>query len=130
MPTNLPPEAKGKWAEVEAARNPKEKLRKMQEFLSAVPQHKGTLKLRGQIKKKMAVIRKDLDDKKRKGTGKGGGGPKLFIEKEGTAQIALLGDTNVGKSCLMSALTNANVIVSTTPFFTREPWPGVMCYMD
>ena len=102
----------------------------MQEFLACVPQHKGTMKLRGQIKKKMAVIRKDLEDKKRKGTGKGSGGPKLFIEKEGTAQIALLGDTNVGKSCLLSALTNANVTVSPTPYCTREPVPGIMNYMD
>jgi len=130
MPTNLPPEALDKWAEVEAAHGPKQKLQKMQEFLACVPQHKGTMKLRGQIKKKMAVIRNDLEDKKRKGTGKSSGGPKLFIEKEGTAQIALLGDTNVGKSCLMSALTNANVTVSPTPYCTREPVPGIMSYMD
>ena len=130
MPTNLPPEALDKWAEVEAAHGPKQKLQKMQEFLTCVPQHKGTMKLRGQIKKKMAVIREDLEDKKRKGTGKGGGGPKLFIEKEGTAQIALLGDTNVGKSCLMAALTNAIVTVSPRPYCTREPVPGIMNYMD
>ena len=130
MPTNLPPEALDKWAEVEAAHGQKQKLQKMQEFLACVPQHKGTMKLRGQIKKKMAIIRNDLEDKKRKGTGKGSGGPKLFVEKEGTAQIALLGDTNVGKSCLMAALTNANVTVSPTPYCTREPVPGIMSYMD
>jgi len=130
MPANLPPEAKDKWAEVEAARHPREKLQKMQEFLSCVPQHKGTLKLRGQIKKKMATIRKEMEEKKRKGTGKSSGGPKLFIEKEGAAQIALLGETNVGKSCLLSALTNANVTVSATPYCTREPTPGIMNYLD
>src|SRR3989337_4210479 len=130
MPTNLPPEALDKWAEVEAAHGQKQKLQKMQEFLACVPQHKGTMKLRGQIKKKMAIIRNDLEDKKRKGTGKSSGGPKLFIEKEGTAEIALLGDTNVGKSCLLSALTNANVTVSPTPYCTREPVPGIMNYMD
>jgi ribosome-interacting GTPase 1 len=130
MPTNLPPEALDKWAEVEAAHGPKQKLQKMQEFLACVPKHKGTMKLRGQVKKKMAVIREDLEDKKRKGTGKSSGGPKLFIEKEGTAQIALLGDTNVGKSCLMSVLTNANVMVSPTPYCTREPVPGIMSYLD
>ena len=130
MPTNLPPEALDKWAEVEAAHGQKQKLQKMQEFLACVPQHKGTMKLRGQIKKKMAIIRNDLEDKKRKGRGKGSGGPKLFVEKEGTAQIALLGDTNVGKSCLMAALTNANVTVSPTPYCTREPVPGIMSYMD
>jgi ribosome-interacting GTPase 1 len=119
-----------KWAEVEAARGPREKMEKMQEFLKCVPQHKGTMKLRGQIKKKIAVIRNDLEDKKRKGTGKGGGGPKLFIEKEGAAQVALLGMTNVGKSCLMSATTNSKVVVTPTPFSTHEPVPGVMNYLD
>lgn len=130
MPTNLPPEAKDKWAEVEAARHPKEKLRKMQEFLSVVPQHKGTLKLRGQIKKKMAVIRKDIEEKKRKRTGRSSGGPKLFIEKEGAAQIALLGVTNVGKSSLLTAVTNAKIEISPNPYTTREPVPAIMNYLD
>ena len=79
MPTNLPHDALDKWAEVEAAKGPREKMLKMQEFLQHVPQHKGTMKLRGEIKKKIAIIRNDLDEKKRKGTGKGGGGPKLFV---------------------------------------------------
>jgi hypothetical protein len=130
MPTNLPPEALDKWEEVEAAHTPREKLQKMQEFLSCVPQHKGTLKLRGTIKKKMAIIRADLEDKKRKGTGKSSGGPKLFVEKEGSAQIALVGMTNVGKSCLMCATTNSKVLVTPTPFSTHEPVPGIMSYSD
>jgi ribosome-interacting GTPase 1 len=130
MPTNLPPEAMDKWAEVEAARSPREKMEKMQEFLKYVPQHKGTMKLRGQIKKKIAVIRNDLEEKKRKGTGKSSGGPKLFIEKEGAAQVALIGVTNVGKSCLMSAATNSKVVVTPTPYSTHEPVPGIMNYMD
>jgi ribosome-interacting GTPase 1 len=130
MPTNLPPDALDKWEEVEAARNPRERMEKMQEFLKYVPQHKGTLKLRGEIKRKIAIIRNDLEEKKRKGTGRSSGGPKLFVEKEGAAQIALLGDTKVGKSCLMEALTKANVTVSPTPYCTREPVPGIMNYLD
>ncbi|TRO45879.1 GTP-binding protein, partial [Candidatus Bathyarchaeota archaeon] len=130
MPTNLPPEAMDKWEEVEAARTPREKMQKMQEFLKYVPQHKGTMKLRGEIKRKIALIRNDLEEKKRKGVGKSSGGPKLFIEKEGSAQIALIGMTNVGKSCLMSATTNSKVLVTPTPFSTHEPVPGIMNYGD
>ncbi len=130
MPTNLPPEAKDKWAEVEATNDPKLKLQKYQEFLSAVPQHKGTMKLRGTIKKKMAAIRKDLDDKKVKRTGLRSGGPKFFIEKEGSAQIALVGMTNVGKSSLLATLTNAKVEVSPVPFTSRDPVPSIMNYKD
>lgn len=125
MPTNLPPEALDKWEEVENAKGPRDKMEKMQEFLKYVPQHKGTLKLRGEIKRKIATIREDLEDKKRKGTGKSSGGPKLFVEKEGSAQIAILGMTNVGKSCLMAAVTKANVVVSPTVFTTQQPIPGI-----
>ena len=88
MPTNLPPDALDKWAEVEAAKSPREKMEKMQEFLKYVPQHKGTMKLRGEIKRKIALIRDDLEDKKRKGTGKSSGGPKLFIEKGAFAKLS------------------------------------------
>ncbi len=128
MPTNLPPDAKNKWAEVEAARYPKQKLQKMQEFLSYVPKHKGTMKLRGQIKKKMAVLRKEMEERKLKRSSRSG--PKLFIEKEGAAQVALLGLTKTGKSCLLSVLTNANVVVSTVPYSTREPVPSIMNFED
>jgi ribosome-interacting GTPase 1 len=128
MPTNLPPEAKDKWAEVEETRNPRDKIQRMQEFLSLVPQHKGTMKLRGQVKKKMAVLRKEMEERKQKRAGRSG--PKLFIEKEGAAQIALLGVTNVGKTCLLSAVTNANVAVSAAPYATREPVPAVMGFED
>ena len=130
MPTNLPPDALDKWEEVEAAHTPREKMEKMIEFLKYVPQHKGTLKLRGEIKRKIAVIREDLEDKKRKGTGKSSGGPKLFVEKEGSAQVAILGLTNSGKSCLMQTVTNANVVVSSTIYTTTQPVPGIMDFGD
>ena len=64
------------------------------------------------------------------GTGKSSGGPKLFIEKAASAQVALVGMTNVGKSCLMNATTNSKVRVTPTPFSTHEPVPGIMSYKD
>ena len=128
MPANLTPEAADKWALVEAARNPREKILRMQEFLSVVPKHKGTMKLRGRIKKKMALMRKDIEERKQKRAGRSG--PKLFIEKEGAAQIALLGLTNVGKSCLLSVVTNADIVVSPVAYTTRKPEPGVLYFED
>jgi len=128
MPTNLPPNAKKKWAEVEATKNPREKLQLMQEFLSLVPKHKGTAKLCAQIKKQMATMRKEIEEKKRRKAGKGG--PRFFIEKEGAAQIVLIGLTNVGKSSLLAAVTNSKVEVSPNPYTTREPVPGIMNYED
>ena len=128
MPTNLPPDARKKWAEVEATRNPREKLQRMQEFLSLVPKHKGTAKLCAQVKKQMATMRKEMEEKRRRKAGRGG--PKFFIEKEGAAQIVLVGLTNVGKSSLLTSVTNSKVEVSANPYTTREPTPGIMNYED
>jgi len=128
MPTNLPAEAKHKWAEVSEAKNPQRKLQLLQEFLSLVPKHKGTAKLRAQVKKQMATLRREIEEKKRKRAGRGG--PKFFIEKEGAAQLALIGLTNVGKSSLLAATTNAKVEVSPAPYTTREPTPGMLVYKD
>jgi len=128
MPTNLPPDAKKKWAEVEATKNPREKLRLLEEFLSLVPRHKGTAKLCVQVKKQIASIQKEMEEKKRKKAGKTG--PKTFIQKEGAAQIALISLTKAGKSSLLAAVTNAKVEVSPNPYTTREPVPGIMNYQD
>jgi len=128
MPTNLPAEAKHKWAEVSATRNPRQKLRLLQEFLSLVPKHKGTAKLCVQVKKQMATLRREIEEKKRKRAGKGG--PKFFIEKEGATQVALIGLTNAGKSSLLAAATNAKIEVSPNPYTTREPEPGMLEYED
>jgi len=128
MPTNLPPLAKKKWAEVEATKNPREKLRLLEEFLSLVPRHKGTARLCVQVKKKMTNLREEIAERKQKRTGKSG--PKIFMQKEGAAQVAILGLTNSGKSSLLAAITNAKVEVSATPFTTRKPVPGIMNYKD
>ncbi|MGQ9642118.1 MAG: OBG GTPase family GTP-binding protein [Candidatus Bathycorpusculaceae bacterium] len=128
MPTNLPAEAKRKWAEVSASRNPREKLQLMQEFLSLVPKHKGTAKLCAQVKKQIAVLRREIEEGKQRKTGKGG--PKFFIEKEGAAQIVILGLTNVGKSSLLATTTKARVEVSPAPYTTKEPVPGMLPYKD
>jgi ribosome-interacting GTPase 1 len=128
MTTNLPPEAKKKWEEAEATRNPREKLKLLEEFLSLVPRHKGTARLCVQVKKQIRNLKKEVEEKKRKRAGKSG--PKIFMEKEGAAQIAILGMTKSGKSSLLGTVTNAKVEVSPTPFTTRMPVPGIMGYQD
>ena len=128
MPTNLPPDAKNKWKEVEATKNPREKLKLLEEFLSLVPRHKGTAKLCVQVKKQIKDIKKEMEEKKRKKAARSG--PKIFLEKEGAAQIALIGLTKSGKSSLLAALTNAKVEISSSPYTTRVPVPGIMNYQD
>lgn len=128
MPANLPAEARQKWHEASLARRPEEKIQKLQEFMSLVPKHKGTENLRAQVKRKMALLRREIEEKKRKKSAVSG--PKIFVEKEGDAQIVILGPTNVGRSSLLSLLTNSKVEISSYPYTTKEPTPGMFNYQD
>ncbi len=128
MPANLPAEAKSKWREASQARRPEEKIEKLREFLSFVPKHKGTENLRAQVKRKIATLRREIAEKKRKKAGVGG--PKFFVEKQGDAQIVVLGPTNAGRSSLLSLLTNAKVEISNYPYTTKELTPGMFRHQD
>jgi len=128
MPTNLPVVARKKWNEASSARTPQEKLEKLEEFMSLVPKHKGTEKLRGQVRRQISTLRKELEEKKRRRAGRGGSG--FFLEKEGAAQIIILGPTKVGRSSLLTSATNAKTEVSNYPYTTREPVPGMLQFED
>ena len=129
MPANLPAEAKNKYREASLARNPQEKIRLLQEFMGMFPKHKGTENLRAQVKRKISLLKQEIEDKKQKRTGIATG-PKVFVEKEGDAQIVILGPTNVGRSSLLSTLTNSKVAVLNYPYTTTEPTPGMFKYQD
>jgi ribosome-interacting GTPase 1 len=129
MPANLPAEAKQKYREASLARNPEEKIKKLQEFMSLFPKHKGTENLRAQVKRKISLLKQEIEDKKQKRTGVSSG-PRDFVEKEGDAQIVLLGPTNVGRSSLLSTLTNAKVAILDYPYSTTESTPGMFNYED
>jgi 50S ribosomal subunit-associated GTPase HflX len=119
MPANLPPDAKAKWNEVTLTKNPETRLKLMGEFLSLVPKHKGTEKMCSQVKRQMAQIRDELEEKKK--AAKRRGGPSYFVEKAGAAQIAVVGPTNAGRSSLLRAVTNSSVEPAPWPFSTRVP---------
>ena len=129
MPANLPAEAKQKYREASLARNPEEKIKKLQEFMSMFPKHKGTENLRAQVKRKISQLKQEIEDKKQKRTGVSTG-PRDFVEKEGDAQIVLLGPTNVGRSSLLTTLTNAKVAILGYPYTTTESTPGMFNYQD
>jgi ribosome-interacting GTPase 1 len=128
MVTNLPTEAKVRLARYSEAKTPEEKLRALQEFLSVVPKHKGTENLVYWAKRRMAELREEIEERKSKRVG--GGGPSFFIEKEGAAQIVILGMTLSGKSSILSRLTNAKPYISDTPYNTKFPVPGMLTYED
>ena len=128
MVTNLPAQAKKKWFEVTLTRNPEERSRLMQEFLSLVPKHKGTDKMCAHVKRQISQLREEIERKKR--TTKTGRAPSYFPEKAGAAQVVVLGPTNVGRSSLLRAVTNATPQVAPYPFSTRSPVPGMLQYQD
>jgi len=127
MPANLPPEAKAKWNEALAEKNPKKKLQAFQEFLSAIPKHKGNERLRAQIKTKIATLKDEIAAQR----GKPGASRSSWgVRREGAAQIMIFGPTNAGRSSLLRALTNAQPEVGAYEFTTQRPVPGMLSYED
>jgi hypothetical protein len=129
MPANLPAEAKHKWSEASRARNPRQKLHLLQEFLSLVPKHKGTEKLQAQTKRKISNLHQEIEQEKQRQKSVRRG-QKYFIQKQGAAQIVILGPTNVGRSSLLATLTNARPRISIYPCTTQMPIPGMLLYED
>jgi hypothetical protein len=128
MVTNLPAEARKKWMEVSQARDPEERLRLMGEFLSLVPKHKGTAKLCAHVRRLMSQLRDEVERRKRRI--RRGRAPSYYPEKSGAAQVIVLGPTNVGRSSLLRAVTNAEPEEAPYPFTTRRPIPGMLHYED
>ncbi|BDR92064.1 OBG GTPase family GTP-binding protein [Vulcanisaeta souniana] len=131
MPANLPPEAGKKWEKVMEAKTPEEKLRALEEFLSAVPKHKGTENLVHWARRRMAQLRREIEEKKvkEKSLRSGGGGSiRYYVEKEGDAQVVVIGPPSSGKSSLLRCLTNVRVEPDEVPFSSLEPIPGMFIY--
>lgn len=128
MVTNLPPDAKKKWFEVTLTKNPEERIRLMQEFLSLVPKHKGTDKMVAHVRRQISQLQDEVERKKI--SAKMGRAPSYFPEKAGAAQVVVLGPTNVGRSSLLRAVTNATPEVASYPFSTIKPVPGMLPYED
>jgi len=126
LPANLTAEAKAKWNKAQQARTTKEKILALQEFLSAIPKHKGNERLRAQIKRKIALLKAEVRTKK----SGGGRATERSIQRAGAAQIVILGLTKVGRSSLLTAVTAAKPIVAPYPYATQENVPGMLQFED
>lgn len=122
MPTNLPPEAEKAEERYRAAQTIPEKIRTLEEFISLIPKHKGTDKLRADLRKRLSKFKESSHQQK--------GGRRqassFHIDKEGAGQAVIIGPPNTGKSALVTAVTNASPEISASPFSTWEPTPGMM----
>jgi ribosome-interacting GTPase 1 len=122
MPTNLPPEYFEVDRQFRAATSPEEKIALLEELISTVPKHKGTDHLRADLRRRLSKMKEAAQGRRRTGRSTS----PYQIDIEGAGQVILVGTTNVGKSSLVTALTNASPEVSDAPFTTWAPTPGMM----
>jgi ribosome-interacting GTPase 1 len=127
MPANLPPQYYELEREFKQESDPNEKLRLAKELLAMMPKHKGTDKLQAELKAKISKLKKQID-----GGGKKHGARHAdthdHIEREGAAQVILIGPPNSGKSSIVDALTNSKPLIGDYPYTTREPLAGMAEY--
>jgi ribosome-interacting GTPase 1 len=121
LPANLGPQYLAAEERFRQAITDEEKLAALEEMMQTIPKHKGTEKMQGDIKRRMAKIREGM-----RSGGKGAKRKELFrIDKEGAGQVALVGPPNSGKSSLLKVMTRAEPLVAEYPFTTRVPLPGM-----
>jgi uncharacterized protein len=106
------------------AKTSESKIEALEEMLTIMPKHKGTDKLRADLRRRIAKL-KELAQQKRGGSRRDAA---YSIEKEGAAQVIVIGAPNTGKSALVAALTNANPEVAEFPHTTWKPTPGMALY--
>ncbi|MFC1916644.1 GTPase [Chloroflexota bacterium] len=120
MPANLPPQ----YFEVEKtfrlAKTAPEKIAALEEMLAIMPKHKGTDHLRAELRRKIAKLTESTE--KKSATQRA----SMVIEKEGAAQVVVIGLPNSGKSQLVASITNASPTVAEYPFTTHAATPGMM----
>jgi ribosome-interacting GTPase 1 len=126
MPTNLPPEYFAVEHRYKEAGTPEEKAAALEELIGTIPKHKGTDKLRADLRKKLSKLKAAAQSKK--GVSKH---ESLFlISHEGAGQVAVIGSANTGKSAFVAAVTHATPEVEAFPFSTWKPTPGMMPFKD
>ena len=125
MPANLPPQYFEAEKRYRIAKDPEEKIEALQAMLAIMPRHKGTDKLHAELRRKIARLWQETG--KKYATARRAG---FYIEKEGAGQVILVGPTNVGKSELLAAVTEASPEIAAYPFTTKSLLPGMMKFKD
>jgi uncharacterized protein len=122
MPANLTPQYLSSEKRFKEATTTQEKIEALEEMMATIPKHKGTEKMRADLRRRMAKLLEEKDKKR----GGAKGVDVYSVSREGAAQVMLVGAPNVGKSALLAQLTHATPEIADYPFTTRLPHPGMM----
>ncbi|MCS7202327.1 MAG: 50S ribosome-binding GTPase [Dictyoglomus sp.] len=123
MPANLPPqyfEAEKRYRE---AKTIEDKIQALKEMLAILPKHKGTDKMKADLRRKLSQLMEEAEKRPKKG-GRG----MDYIEKEGAGQVVIIGPPNTGKSTFFKTLTNVDTLIADYPFSTINHTLGMMPY--
>ena len=126
MPANLTPQYHAAEDAFRKAVTLEDKIEALQEMLTVIPKHKGTDRLQGDIKRRIAKLKEEGLRKAKSG----GGYNPFHVERQGAGQVVLVGYPNTGKSALVTALTRAKLKVADYPFTTAIPASGMMPFED
>jgi ribosome-interacting GTPase 1 len=125
MPANLTPQYLEADRRFKAAKTVEEKVAALEEMLAVIPKHKGTEHLQGDLKRRLAKLRAEAEQARRRR-----GGFSVSVDREGAGQVVLVGPPNAGKSALVTRLTKAQPEVGDYPFTTRRPIAGMMQFIN
>ncbi len=125
MPANLPPQYYKAEEEYKSAKTLPEKIAALEAMMAIMPHHKGTDKLRAQHTRQLSQLREQLE-----AGGRGRRQSIYAVEKQGAAQVVLVGPPNTGKSSILAAVTHAAPHIADYPYTTIQPEIGMMPYRD
>ncbi len=128
MSSNIGPEAKAKYAKYLEATTLEEKIKRLEEFISAVPKHKATEKIVALNRSRLVKLKKELEKNKRRQKRLGTRVSPFSIKSEGI-QIILISDYHIpgsGKTTIYQYLTGAKK--GKIGKFTALPQIGIYMY--
>lgn len=101
-----------------------QKIKEIEDEMAKTQKNKATSYHLGQLKAKLAKLRRELISP----SGGGGGGPGIGFDvaRTGVASVGFVGFPSVGKSTLMSKLTGTHSEVSEIDFTTLTTVPGTL----
>ncbi|EMD40629.1 hypothetical protein CERSUDRAFT_111208 [Gelatoporia subvermispora B] len=101
-----------------------QKIKEIEDEMAKTQKNKATSYHLGQLKAKLAKLRRELLGPQ--GGGGGGGGLGFDVARTGIASVGFVGFPSVGKSTLMSKLTGTHSEASEIDFTTLTTVPGTL----